>query len=54
MITLIPFHTESLFFDSFFQAIKRLFKMPIKSIVARQIYDSRGNPTVEVDLVIMQ
>merc|ERR1712180_315900 len=25
-------------------------KMPIKRIVARQIYDSRGNPTVEVDL----
>lgn len=25
-------------------------KMPIKSIVARQIFDSRGNPTVEVDL----
>ena len=24
--------------------------MPIKKIVARQIYDSRGNPTVEVDL----
>lgn len=24
--------------------------MPIKSIVARQIFDSRGNPTVEVDL----
>ncbi|XP_030241787.1 enolase [Drosophila navojoa] len=24
--------------------------MPIKSIKARQIYDSRGNPTVEVDL----
>jgi len=24
--------------------------MPIKSIFARQIYDSRGNPTVEVDL----
>lgn len=24
--------------------------MPIKSILARQIYDSRGNPTVEVDL----
>lgn len=22
--------------------------MPIKSIKARQIYDSRGNPTVEV------
>lgn len=26
-------------------------KMPIKSIFARQIFDSRGNPTVEVDLV---
>lgn len=25
--------------------------MPIKSIFARQIFDSRGNPTVEVDLV---
>ncbi|XP_044732385.1 enolase [Chrysoperla carnea] len=25
--------------------------MPIKSVYARQIYDSRGNPTVEVDLV---
>lgn len=25
-------------------------KMPIKSIFARQIFDSRGNPTVEVDL----
>jgi len=25
-------------------------KMPIKKIHARQIYDSRGNPTVEVDL----
>ncbi|XP_050303449.1 enolase-like [Anthonomus grandis grandis] len=25
--------------------------MPIKSIVARTIFDSRGNPTVEVDLV---
>merc|ERR1712020_351599 len=24
--------------------------MPIKRILARQIYDSRGNPTVEVDL----
>jgi enolase len=24
--------------------------MPFKSIVARQIFDSRGNPTVEVDL----
>ena len=23
----------------------------IKSVVARQIYDSRGNPTVEVDVV---
>ena len=25
--------------------------MPIKEIVARYIYDSRGNPTVEVDLI---
>ena len=25
-------------------------KMPITKILARQIYDSRGNPTVEVDL----
>lgn len=25
--------------------------MPIKSIFARNIFDSRGNPTVEVDLV---
>lgn len=24
--------------------------MPIKTIKARQIFDSRGNPTVEVDL----
>jgi enolase len=31
---------------------KRIYflKMPIKKIHARQIYDSRGNPTVEVDL----
>ncbi|XP_033221389.1 enolase [Belonocnema kinseyi] len=28
--------------------------MPIQSIKARQIYDSRGNPTVEVDLVTEQ
>lgn len=28
-----------------------LSRMPIKSIKARQIFDSRGNPTVEVDLV---
>lgn len=25
--------------------------MPLKSIKARQIFDSRGNPTIEVDLV---
>jgi len=30
--------------------IRSLVKMPIKKIKARQIYDSRGNPTVEVDL----
>ncbi|XP_014089074.3 enolase [Bactrocera oleae] len=34
-----------------FLLIKRLnSSMPIKSIFARQIFDSRGNPTVEVDL----
>jgi len=27
------------------------FKMPVKSVKARNIFDSRGNPTVEVDLV---
>ena len=30
--------------------ILQLSSMPIKKIHARQIYDSRGNPTVEVDL----
>ena len=30
--------------------IRSLVRMPIKKIKARQIYDSRGNPTVEVDL----
>jgi enolase len=25
--------------------------MPVKKVVARQVYDSRGNPTVEVDVV---
>jgi len=30
--------------------IKSIFNMPVKKIFARQIYDSRGNPTVEVDL----
>jgi len=24
--------------------------MPVKSVKARQIFDSRGNPTVEVDV----
>jgi hypothetical protein len=39
--------------DSSFSCNKINFKiarMPIKKIFARQIYDSRGNPTVEVDL----
>merc|ERR1712223_1550444 len=37
--------------DSLLQKIRRFAsKMPIKKIHARQIYDSRGNPTVEVDL----
>merc|ERR1712032_1728784 len=36
---------------SLLQEIRNLVsKMPIKKIHARQIYDSRGNPTVEVDL----
>lgn len=26
-------------------------EMPIKSVFARNIFDSRGNPTVEVDLI---
>ncbi|XP_058806934.1 enolase isoform X1 [Phymastichus coffea] len=30
---------------------RNIHNMPIQSIKARQIYDSRGNPTVEVDLV---
>merc|ERR1711971_879482 len=30
--------------------IKSILNMPVKKIFARQIYDSRGNPTVEVDL----
>merc|ERR1711899_691787 len=30
--------------------IQFIINMPIKKIFARQIYDSRGNPTVEVDL----
>merc|ERR1712170_166421 len=30
--------------------VHTLVNMPIKKIFARQIYDSRGNPTVEVDL----
>jgi len=30
--------------------IEFIVNMPIKKIFARQIYDSRGNPTVEVDL----
>ena len=30
--------------------IQSIFNMPVKKIFARQIYDSRGNPTVEVDL----
>ena len=33
-----------------FQIRRLASKMPIKKIHARQIYDSRGNPTVEVDL----
>merc|ERR1712080_598611 len=40
-----------LLLDSLLQEIRSLAsRMPIKKIHARQIYDSRGNPTVEVDL----
>jgi enolase len=59
-----PFGLSLLFFDferlvlghsSVFVALDNIpfrfiIKMPIKKIHARQIYDSRGNPTVEVDL----
>merc|ERR1712012_1090305 len=39
------------FFIISHKILKKIFdNMPIKKIFARQIYDSRGNPTVEVDL----
>merc|ERR1712012_865829 len=39
------------FFIISHKILKKIFdNMPIKKILARQIYDSRGNPTVEVDL----
>ena len=31
--------------------MSRAVRMPIRKISARQIYDSRGNPTVEVDVM---
>ena len=40
--------------DSFIRNYFFISRMPIKSIKARQIFDSRGNPTVEVDLVRIQ
>ncbi|CAB4065583.1 ENO [Lepeophtheirus salmonis] len=45
---LAPIHF--LFLNAHRYFIRLKFKMPIKHIHARQIYDSRGNPTVEVDL----
>merc|ERR1719187_256263 len=39
-----------LLLDSLLQETHTIFTMPIKRIHARQIYDSRGNPTIEVDL----
>jgi enolase len=27
------------------------YTMPVKTVKARQIFDSRGNPTVEVDII---
>lgn len=56
---LVQWHTSlfdltfNSFFANFITTIKISIyssKMPIKSIKARQIFDSRGNPTVEVDL----
>merc|ERR1712142_900883 len=38
-------------FFSFFVQEAESLKMPISSVHARQIFDSRGNPTVEVDVV---
>lgn len=34
-----------------FNCMLKFLRMAISKIHARQIYDSRGNPTVEVDLV---
>lgn len=34
-----------------YRLVHKSSKMPIKNILARNIFDSRGNPTVEVDLV---
>jgi enolase len=31
--------------------IKKVFRMTVKSVIAREILDSRGNPTVEVDVL---
>merc|ERR1712112_116797 len=45
-----PLHQSSRVVILGLNIIKKLFNMPIKKIFARQIYDSRGNPTVEVDL----
>jgi len=42
------FHCSSLISAKSFTSTNNCVKMPIKSIKARQIYDSRGNPTVEV------
>jgi len=42
--------TKLILLDSLLQEIRKVLRMPIKKIHARQIYDSRGNPTVEVDL----
>ena len=41
---------KNYFFNFRIQKFNNFIKMSIKKIYARSIYDSRGNPTVEVDL----
>ena len=35
---------------NYFFSFQKIYKMVILKLHARQIFDSRGNPTVEVDL----
>ena len=38
--------------SNFAASIKKIANMKIKSILGREILDSRGNPTVEVEVVL--